>query len=1144
MSRASATCTFSAANKRPRALLNKKSPKTTKNIILKAGVWNVRGCGDEWLRRKICEQVAERNFDIVVLTETRMRDCEVERYGEYTLHNSGNNINERPSGGIAMVIRTDRMNHAEFKPEGNRLATMKSVVNGVRMCVIGAYAPTECSENEDEKDVFYNKLAAVIQRESGCSDEILVLGDFNCRIGTDSANEYGPVVGKYVDETETSRNGMRVIDLCHMHRLRVENTFYKKKWCKKHTWYHPGSQRGATLDLVLYRPSKSMKVHDVRVSRLADANSDHHLVTVILKVSCHGGNSRKPLPQMSKGHGKWSTPYVAQAIMLDKTSFGDRLSENLPDEPSLSGITSAIRKSAAEVAQLTRKPKNDWWAFADATLETEVSTKRKLRMAWLRKRNAETKVAYQRQVNKVKRMVKYAKESYVDRCAGKFNELMEMHEMKQAYETLDRIVCVSTNRPAGKSKSRTYIPTGQLRDHYEQLFESKAISLPAVEVLSPRVEDEFTNAELKEALKRLKNGKAPGPNGIRAELLKCGNESFEQSLLKVLNQYWMGELAVPREWRDAEVVSLYKMKGSRMDPNNYRSIFLLDVIGKLFASMVCKRVLPHSEACLSDSQYGFRRRLSTEHAILAVRRVIQNARDNKAPMVLVFVDLMKAFDSVPKMHIWNCIHKAGCSNNAIRSLEGLMDEPTGHLKGSQESFKMYRGVRQGSKEGPLLFNMAFDSIIRETLDESEAGVPMVDAHGMEWKLAHLEYADDLCVFAESVPKAQSALNILERKLAEYGMGISVSKTKWMSIENAGRGETFELNGSTIEKVDSFRYLGSEICADGDQSKSVAANVRSARRCLTRLCPALKNNQISVRAKTKLVEQTIMPTLAYGLTTVVFRASDCDKMEAVFNTARRMMLKVTSRREMTVEELKTCIPMTCIASHLCARRTKFWMNLMDRPENFTHKILTGQLATVNCKRKAYAKCWMRQLKRDVISLGCNTPDEWISRPERLALISTGRPQLTGRREREVQCTHPGCERMFAVAKEMKRHVRQDHERVRTVEIGMLNCPAGNCNKVYKTRGWLSRHIQTCHPQITQVPTPMQPSHSRSTRGQNDNSTRGSHSCPYPGCKKQLPTYKGIVNHCYVKHSFSAIMNRPCHRDKTFMPAPVSVPIDQA
>ena len=56
-----------------------------------------------------------------------------------------------------------------------------------------------------------------------------------------------------------------------------------------------------------------------------------------------------------------------------------------------------------------------------------------------------------------------------------------------------------------------------------------------------------------------------------------------------LLQCWE-EGSVPRDMRDANIITLYKNKGDRSDCNNYRGISLLSIVGKTFAPVVLNRL--------------------------------------------------------------------------------------------------------------------------------------------------------------------------------------------------------------------------------------------------------------------------------------------------------------------------------------------------------------------------------------------------------------------------------------------------------------------------------------------------------------------------------------------------------------------------
>ena len=131
-------------------------------------------------------------------------------------------------------------------------------------------------------------------------------------------------------------------------------------------------------------------------------------------------------------------------------------------------------------------------------------------------------------------------------------------------------------------------------EHYTELYARENVvtedPLNAIECL-PELEEldrEPTIDELSEALDSLASGKAPGKDGIPAEVLKCCKETLITELHEILCLCW-SEGEVPQDMKDANVVTMYKNKGDRGDCNNYRGIPLLIVVGKVFARVVLKR---------------------------------------------------------------------------------------------------------------------------------------------------------------------------------------------------------------------------------------------------------------------------------------------------------------------------------------------------------------------------------------------------------------------------------------------------------------------------------------------------------------------------------------------------------------------------
>ena len=91
---------------------------------------------------------------------------------------------------------------------------------------------------------------------------------------------------------------------------------------------------------------------------------------------------------------------------------------------------------------------------------------------------------------------------------------------------------------------------------------------------------------------------------------------FKEHLCKLINKsIEIG--AYPSKLKHAKVVPVYKGE-DKTDPNNYRPISLLSVFNKIFEKTMYRRLMDYLEinGILCDSQYGFREKHSTEHALI------------------------------------------------------------------------------------------------------------------------------------------------------------------------------------------------------------------------------------------------------------------------------------------------------------------------------------------------------------------------------------------------------------------------------------------------------------------------------------------------------------------------------------------------
>ena len=105
---------------------------------------------------------------------------------------------------------------------------------------------------------------------------------------------------------------------------------------------------------------------------------------------------------------------------------------------------------------------------------------------------------------------------------------------------------------------------------------------------------------------------------------------------------------------DAELIPIPK-KGDLSHCDNWRGIALLDVVGKVVGRLLQTCLQEFAEDVLPESQCGFRRNRSCTDHIFSTSQIIEKLYEHRSSGFLIFVDLKKAYDSVPREALWRCL---------------------------------------------------------------------------------------------------------------------------------------------------------------------------------------------------------------------------------------------------------------------------------------------------------------------------------------------------------------------------------------------------------------------------------------------------------------------------------------------------------
>lgn len=412
--------------------------------------------------------------------------------------------------------------------------------------------------------------------------------------------------------------------------------------------------------------------------------------------------------------------------------------------------------------------------------------------------------------------------------------------------------------------AQQYDEESQINVEMHNSYESSTIN----EEINTRI----TETEIYTAIKNLKNIKSNGPDEILNEHLKYTADLMMPVYIQLFNLIFDTGL-IPENWTLGNILPIYKNKGDKNKPENYRPITLLSCFGKLFTAIINNRLNKYAEEVemINPCQVGFRKGYSSTENMFAINSLIDLLKAKGKKLYCTFIDFKQAFDKVWRQGLWIKMleHKInGKCYQVIQNMYANIKSNISTHDGSTAYFPCFSGVRQGENLSPFLSNLYLNDLEQYLDLKGAQGIPcetLDDQLHVYLKVLILLYADDTVILSDNNNDLQEALNIFEQYCEEWKLTVNIEKTKVLIFANGrlSKHDKFFFKGKTLEIVAEYKYLGIFFSRSGSFMKTKKYLSKQANKAMFSLLRKTRQLNLPISMQIDLFNKTIKPILLYG-----------------------------------------------------------------------------------------------------------------------------------------------------------------------------------------------------------------------------------------------------------------------------------------
>ncbi len=415
------------------------------------------------------------------------------------------------------------------------------------------------------------------------------------------------------------------------------------------------------------------------------------------------------------------------------------------------------------------------------------------------------------------RGIREAKRQYSRRIAHRFSDSRDTRSLWQGIQT------ITDYKPPPQTCDSTIPLLNELNAffaHFEAQNSTTAQKTPPPP--GDQVMTLFPDS-VRRSLSRINARKAPGPDNIPGRVLRDCAVELTDVFTDIFN-ISLSQAVVPTCFKATTIIPVPK-KSSPSCFNDYRPVALTPILMKCFERLVMqhiKSVLPPS---LDPFQFAYRSNRSTDDAIATALHPALTHLDKKDSYVrMLFIDFSSAFNTIIPQQLTHKLVQLGLNTSLCNwLLDFLTGRPQAVRVGinTSSTITLNTGAHQGCVLSPLLFTL----LTHDCTPSHNSNL-------------FIKFADDTTVVGlisnRDETNYRSEVSRLAGWCRDNNLSLNVEKTKEIVVDFRRvhtQHAPLTINGATVERVSSTKFLGVHITEDLSWTNNTAALAKKAQQCL-------------------------------------------------------------------------------------------------------------------------------------------------------------------------------------------------------------------------------------------------------------------------------------------------------------------------